>query len=75
MNIKSMRFWLPVVLIVTGIYGIKSWQALHTRPTPVPARVHGPAIILFRGLAGAISYAWFATGAATGSAGQSYHGL
>ena len=49
MNIKSIRFWLPVVLIVTGIYGIKSWQALHARSTPVPARVHGPAIILFRG--------------------------
>ncbi len=49
MNIKSMRFWLPVVLIVAGIYGIRSWQALHARPTPVPARVHGPAIILFRG--------------------------
>jgi len=47
MNIKSMRFWLPVVLIVAGIYGIRSWQ--HARPTPVPARVHGPAIILFRG--------------------------
>jgi len=49
MNVKSMRSWLSVVLTVAGIYGIKSWQALHVQSTPVPARVHGPAIIIFRG--------------------------
>ena len=49
MNIRNMRPWLLVVLIITGISGFKSWQAMYGQSTPVPGRVRGPAIILFRG--------------------------
>lgn len=49
MNIKNMRLGLLIVLIIAGIYGIRSWQALHAQSIPVPATVSGPAIILFRG--------------------------
>jgi len=49
MNIKHMRPGLLVVLIIAGIYGLKSWQTSNAQSTPVPTRVSGPAIILFRG--------------------------
>ncbi len=49
MNIRNIRPWLLIVVIIVGIYGFKSWQASHTQPAPVPSRINGPAIILFRG--------------------------